>query len=368
METSDNDLVLILKCAGTACNIGCKYCAEARKKQVSLTNANTVTLDDIEKLMDLTASVDNITVLFHGGEPLLLPIGYYDDIIKKWRQQRNDVYFGFQTNATLIDDKWIDFFDSYREIVGISISLDGSASANSNRVRKNGKSTFHNVIHALEELERRNLTVGMISTLTQAAMGQEHELFKLISQFNNIRFLKLNPCYDMWTDGSVPEWGIFPNEYVEYVINFFDIMFKNQYLRRLDVEPILSIIKSLEGIENSFCNFCDKKCNHFLSVYPGGKVIACDNFDLDDGLYPYLYSQNNINELLGKQPQPLFDQLDALLEKCKNCGYQSICHGGCLAVRRRYILYGKNGEEELYCAEMRRMVEYIKNRIESVRM
>ena len=57
METSDNDLVLILKCAGTACNIGCKYCAEARKKQVSLTNANTVTLDDIEKLMDLTLNI-----------------------------------------------------------------------------------------------------------------------------------------------------------------------------------------------------------------------------------------------------------------------------------------------------------------------
>ena len=84
----------------------------------------------------------------------------HNDIIKKWRQQRNDVYFGFQTNATLIDDKWIDFFDSYREIVGISISLDGSASANSNRVRKDGKSTFHNVIHALEELERRNLTAS----------------------------------------------------------------------------------------------------------------------------------------------------------------------------------------------------------------
>lgn len=367
MEISNHDLVLILKNAGTACNIGCKYCAEARKKQVNLTNANTVTLDDIEQLINLTASVNNVTVLFHGGEPLLLPISYYEEIIKKWRQKRDDVYFGFQTNATLINDKWLDFFEEHRDIVGISISLDGDKEANSNRVGKDGRPTFSNVIDALDQLQSRSLTTGMISTLTKVALGREQELFELVSQYSNIRFLKLNPCYDMWSDGSVPEWGILPNEYAQYVLNFFDIMFKNQYLKKLDVEPILSIIKSLEGIDNSFCNFCNKKCNHFLSIYPGGRAIACDNFTLEDGLYPDLYTQNNISELLEKQPQPLFDQLDSLLEDCRKCGYQAICHGGCLAVRRRYSLYGKNGEAELYCGEMRRTIEYIKSRIESVR-
>lgn len=367
MEISNHDLVLILKNAGTACNIGCKYCAEARKKQAKLTNTNTVTLEDIDQLIKQTASVENVTVLFHGGEPLLLPISYYDDIMKKWRQQREDVYFGFQTNATLIDDNWLDFFEAHRDTTGISISLDGDEIANSNRVGKDGKPTYHNVIHALEQLQSRNLTTGMISTLTQAALGREQELFNLVAQFTNIRFLKLNPCYDMWSDGCVPEWGILPNEYAQYVVNFFDIMFKNQYLRKLNVEPILSIIKSLEGIENSFCNFCDKKCNHFLSIYPGGRVIACDNFSLEDGLYPDLYAQDSIDKLLEKKPQPLFDQLDDLLEQCKKCKYQKICHGGCLAVRRRYSLYGRHEEVALYCAEMCRMIEYIKVRIESVR-
>ena len=172
MEISDHDLVLILKNAGTACNIGCKYCAEARKKLVKLSEDNIVTFDDVDMLMKQTASVENVTVLFHGGEPLLLSIEYYDKIIKKWRQQRDDVYFGFQTNATLIDDEWLDFFETNRDIVGISISLDGDESANSNRKGKDGKPTYPDVIRALEKLQSRNLTTGMIATLTQEVLGR----------------------------------------------------------------------------------------------------------------------------------------------------------------------------------------------------
>lgn len=367
MEISSHDLVLILKNAGTACNIGCKYCAEARKRYVEPSRSGIVTMNDIDQLMKLTSTVENVTVLFHGGEPLLLPISYYDELISKWRKQRSDIYFGFQTNATLINDEWLNFFEKHRDVCGISISLDGDEIANSNRVSKEGKSTFQDVTRALEQLERRQLTTGMISTLTKNALGREHELFSIVSHFSNIRFLKLNPCYDMWPDGSIPEWSILPNEYAQFVITFFDIMYKNQYLIKIDVEPILSIIKSIEGIENSFCNFCDKKCNHFLSVYPGGKIIGCDNFSLEDGLYPDLYSKEAISDFLIEQPQPLFSQLDALLEKCSSCGYQLICHGGCLAVRRRYTLYGLNNEAEQYCREMQRTIKYIKNRIESVR-
>ena len=368
MEISNNDLVLILKNAGTSCNIGCKYCAEARKKYVRHSCSSIVTMEDVDKLIDLTRDVDNVTVLFHGGEPLLLPIAYYDEIISKWREQRSDVYFGFQTNATLINDEWLSFFDQYRDVCGISISLDGDEISNSNRVTKEGHSTFQDVINSLIKLNDKHLNTGMISTLTKSSLERERELFSVIKQFPNIRFLKLNPCYDMWSDGSIPEWSILPSEYAKFVINFFEILYRNRYLGKINVEPILSIVKSIEGLNNSFCNFCDNKCNHFLSVYPEGKIIGCDNFSLEDGLYPNLYSVDSITGLLNNKPQPLFSQLDELQERCSYCNYQQVCHGGCLAVRRRYFSYGQNNEYENYCLEMKRMINYLKERIESVRL
>lgn len=367
MEISNHNLVLILKNAGTACNIGCKYCAEERKKYVEPLDSGTITMNDIERLMELTSTVDNITVIFHGGEPLLLPVTYYEEIITKWRKERNDIFFGFQTNATLIDDDWLDFFERHRHIVGISISFDGDEIGNSNRVTKEGESTFHSVTRALSQLARKHLSTGMITTLTKSSLRRELELYSLVSQYTNIRFLKLNPCYDMCSDGSIPEWSILPNDYARFIRTFFDILFENQSLSKIDVEPILSIIKSIEGIENSFCNFSDKKCNHFLSVYPGGKVIGCDSFSQEDGMYPNIYECDTIDPFLKMKPQPLFSQLDTLLEKCSSCSYRVICCGGCLAVRRRYTIYGNNNEVDHYCKEMQETIEYIRQIIESVR-
>lgn len=367
MEISCNDLVLILKNAGNACNIGCVYCAEARKKSLNLSKLRKVTLEDVNKLIYLTRDVENLTVLFHGGEPLLLGIDYYEKIITLWRTARKDVYFGFQTNGTLINSAWLDFFDRHRDVVGISISLDGDPIANSYRQNKDGSESYPDVIKALNLLEKNNLSTGLISTLTQASIGREQELFDIITAFSNIRFVKLNPCFDLFKDSSVPRWAILPENYSTFVLNFFDIMYREKYFSTLNVEPILSIIKGLEGIENSFCNYCNKKCTHFLSVYPNGKLIPCDNFDLTDGMYPDFRDKDRIEDVLSNQPQPLCSELDDLMLSCKGCLYNSICYGGCLAVRRRYKKYGRNNEYASYCKEMKRMIDYIRKKIESVR-
>lgn len=367
MEINNNELVLILKNAGTSCNIGCEYCAEHRKKMIDKSKLEMVTLADIKKLIEITRSIKNLTVLFHGGEPLLLSPSYYEEIISMWRANRTDVYFGIQTNATLINEDWLNFIEKYHDVLGLSISLDGDAIANSYRRDKNGIETFSRVKHALDLLRERNIEVGVISTITQAALGRERELFDLVALYPNIRFVKLNPCYDMWSDGVVPSWGILPDEYATFVIHFFDIMFNEKYFRKLNVEPSLSIMKGILGIENSFCNFCNRKCNHFMSIYPNGKTIACDNFDLADGMYKNWHDVNDIHELMNNPPQPLFSQLDSLLEQCEKCSWHSICHGGCLAVRRRYHMYGKKDEQLLYCHEMQRMIQHIMDRIESVK-
>lgn len=359
MEHSRDELVLILKMPGTACNISCRYCAEARKTQTYLRNIKTITLDDIDRLIYLTKDIEYITVLFHGGEPLTQPVSYYEEIISRWRAKRDDVYFGIQTNATLINEEWLDFLDRNRDICGISISLDGDAVANNNRIDFNGNPVFDKVVNALKMLESRQLQTGMISTLTQSATGREQQLFDLISGFDIIRFLKLNPCFDMWKDGSIPDWSILPNEYVKFVITFFNILYTNKWFDKLDVEPIISIIKGLEGVNNSFCNFCDRKCSYFTSVYPGGTLIACDNFDLTDGNYPNIYELKTLKHLETIQPQPLFGQLDKLQNQCQNCDIRKVCTGGCLAARRRYELYGKKHEAEMYCREMHKLVNYI---------
>jgi uncharacterized protein len=371
MENDNSTLVLILKNAGNSCNIACEYCAETRKRTSAFDKNNTIAISDVKKLIKTTMNIKHLIVLFHGGEPLLLNREYYAEIMDMWLQSRQNISFGIQTNATLIDDKWIELFSNYRDILGLSVSIDGDAIANSYRRNKRGEPVYQLIINGIRLLEKNNLKTGVISTITKAAIGREQDLFNMLSNFQNLRFIKLNFCYDMWPTGSMPNWAITTTEYSCYVKNFFDILLREGAFQRLNVEPIISIIKKLMHLPSDYCNFNKLKCHYFLSVYPGGRMISCDNFDFNDGEYDYKYFCDLVVDprtKKSKEMAELFQDFDMMLEKCQKCVYYAVCTGGCMAVRRRFKKYGKHGEYEQYCKDTQMIIDHIKMFIEKVNL
>lgn len=367
METN-KDTVIILKNAGTTCNIGCIYCAEARK---SKTVSKSISIEDIKQLIEVCKKEEHLTILFHGGEPTLLPISYYEEIMSYCKAMIPDIEFGFQTNATLLNDEWIEFFKRNKEHVGISVSLDGSPKMNSYRRTKNGEFVFDQIYDGIRLLESNGILTGMISTITQAALGHENELMDLIKSFTNIRFLKINPCFDLWEDGSIPEWGIKPDEYSEFVCNFFDLMISNKIFSKVDVEPMLSIIKNIEGLSNSYCNYTWNKCNNFISLYPDGIITSCDNFGITEGTLGNIYKLNKgdcIKNIINfKYNNELCNKLDSLLESCDGCEAKTICSGGCLAARKRYESYFQ-GDRDIYCKSMKKTINHINGVLKRIKM
>lgn len=362
----NKDIVIILKNAGTSCNIGCTYCAEERKKFISV--EKFVTLEDIKKLLACCDNKMPMTMLFHGGEPTLLPIDYYESIIEYCMSVRDDILFGLQTNATLLNTKWIEFILKHRDHMGVSISLDGTSAMNAYRKDKKGNETFDIVKSNLKVLENNNIETGIISTLTNIALGHEEDLIDLIREFSNIRFVKLNPCFDLWDTGEIPRWGITPLEYSQFVTNFFDLMISKKLFGRVDVEPILSIMKNIENLGSSFCNYSNKKCNHFISLYPDGVLTSCDNYDTKEGYLGSLYEIKKISDVSNfQQNLDLNNDIDSLIKECDKCPYKKICKGGCLAVRRRYKKYYKGEEQNMYCIAMANTIDHIKNCIKILR-
>lgn len=360
------DLVVILKNPGTSCNIGCTYCAEERKKVVCVDKA--VSLENIKQLLKCCPEDMQLTILFHGGEPTILPIAYYEEIITYCRMQREDIVFGLQSNAVRLDDEWIEFILRHREYMGVSISLDGTEEMNAYRKDKQGQPTFHRVKESLRKLERNNIKTGMISTLTNISLGHEEDLIELIQEFSNIRFLKLNPCYDLWSNGEIPQWGITPIQYNQFVIKFFDLMVEKNLFGKIDVEPMLSVIKNIEGVGSSFCNYSSNKCNHFVSLYPSGILTSCDNYNTEEGYIGSLYEIENIFEVSEFQNNvSLKEDIMELLAECKQCSNQVICTGGCLAARRRYKKYYQGEDKNIYCEAISNMIEHINKCISKFR-
>src|SRR5438477_758096 len=117
--------LLVLQSTGF-CNIDCVYCYlpdrnNSRQTMPLATVAQVARLIGDGSLLD-----DHLDIVWHAGEPLVLPPSYYAeaiDILEKARPPRTTFHYGVQTNATLINNAWIDFFAEHDVKVGIS--LDG---------------------------------------------------------------------------------------------------------------------------------------------------------------------------------------------------------------------------------------------------
>ena len=341
-----------MKNPGTACNIGCIYCAEARKDYTSV--KEKIEYNQVEKIAQHTKEY-SLNILFHGGEPTLLSIDYYEKVMEIFEKYNSDIYFGIQTNATLINKEWIEFFIKNKKKLGVSVSLDGPQPVNSYRVFKNGNETFDTVYNNLKLMEDNGIKTGMICTIVKKSLGNEKKILDMLLEFSNILFVKLNPCFDIDDFAKVPEWGITPKEYTTFVKNFFLEMFKKGIWDNFLVEPIISILKNIQGCSSSFCNYSFNKCSNFISVYPDGSITSCDNYNFEEGyLGTILDLSNTSSQIILKKNKSLFSIYKNLMEECRDCNYLNICKGGCIAVRIRYK------ESDEYCLAMKDLIDYIR--------
>jgi uncharacterized protein len=122
---------LIIKIA-ERCNLNCSYCymytagdQSWRERPAFLSSALRVKL--IERCAEYLAADPhrNLTLEFHGGEPLLLGKRAFRELLARIRGELdcNRVFLCVQTNGVLLDDEWCDMFEEYE--MSWSISCDG---------------------------------------------------------------------------------------------------------------------------------------------------------------------------------------------------------------------------------------------------
>jgi uncharacterized protein len=90
----------------------------------------------------------SISLVFHGGEPLLVGKDYFRKIIEIFNFSLEEIIVNYavQTNGTLIDDEWCQLFKEFN--IHIGVSLDGPEKLqNKYRVYHNNKGSFSEVFH-----------------------------------------------------------------------------------------------------------------------------------------------------------------------------------------------------------------------------
>jgi uncharacterized protein len=174
------------------CNLDCSYCylpdRSSKTRMSEATLART-----FECVFSSSFLCDQLTILWHAGEPLVPGVSYYErafDILAKAKPARLTISHSFQTNGTLLDQAWIDFFRAQNVKVGLSI--DGPAHLNDlyRKTRRQG-GTFEQIMRGIRVLQANDFSFHVITVLTRESLRCARELFDFYVD-NGIRRVAFN--------------------------------------------------------------------------------------------------------------------------------------------------------------------------------
>jgi uncharacterized protein len=123
---------------------------------------------------------DRLTVVWHAGEPLVPGIDFYEQAfatINFLNSERVAITQSFQTNGTLINNAWVDFF--FRHNVSLGVSIDGPKWLHdTNRRDRRGAGTFERTMAAIRLLQQNRFPFHAIAVLTNASLGAADEILE----------------------------------------------------------------------------------------------------------------------------------------------------------------------------------------------
>lgn len=160
------------------CNLDCDYCYLPNRDDTQRMSIETVRLA-AQRLVDDGLAGPELTVVWHAGEPLAMPIAFYRqafDVVAKVLGSATRVTHAMQTNATLIDAAWCALFAQHGVRVGVSI--DGPAELHDRHRRtRHGKGTHAKVLQGLQQLRTHGIAFHAIAVVTRDTLSQADAFF-----------------------------------------------------------------------------------------------------------------------------------------------------------------------------------------------
>jgi uncharacterized protein len=339
---------LMAKPIGPVCNLNCSYCYYLEKKEYYKDSSNFRMSDEIlEKyIKEYIAAVQAPVVTFswQGGEPLLTGIDFFKKVIglqQKYARGKK-IENAIQTNGTLLDDEWCQFFKDHGFLIGISV--DGTENMHdAYRKFQTDRPSFSIVMNGLNLLVKYNIpfnTLTVVHALNSEYPVQIYEFLKSIGS-NYIQFIPvverisenfqndiqlLSPAYK--GNYKLADWSVEPMQYGNFLISVFD-----QWVRRdigkVFIQQFDAALANWAGVYPGVCVFNDR-CGDALIIEHNGDVYSCDHFVFPEYLLGNLLKKPLMG-LVNNDQQNKFGlkKTHSLPKFCMDCEYRFACHGEC---------------------------------------
>ncbi len=320
------------------CNLDCDYCYLPNRDDRSRLSLEILEAA-LERVLESPYVEGGFTLLWHAGEPLTVPMAFYDaatDCIRQVLARRGlppeTIVQSLQTNATVIDAAWCDCL--IRNGIHVGVSMDGPAFLHdAHRRTRTGLGSHAATLRGIGWLQRRGIPFQVICVLTADALDQADALFDFFSGhgINNVGFNMEE------TEGenaqSTLERPDGERRYRAFLERLWQRMSERPGVMRLrEFDGIASLACSDERLQNTDMNApfaivnVDARGN--VSTFDP-ELLSVQTPEYGDFSFGNVL-QHSLAELADTPKfQRVLAEISSGVERCRqSCGYFGLCGGG----------------------------------------
>ena len=353
-------MYVMLKPAGSICNLRCKYCYYLEKSNLYRDDRNHVMSDEmLEKFTKEyieAQTTPEILFTWHGGETLMRPISFYKRALQLQRTYGRGRHIDncIQTNGTMLTDEWCEFFRENNFLVGVSI--DGPQEYHDEYRRTGtGRPTFRQVMKGINLLNKHGVEWNAMAVVNdynaEDPLGFYH-FFKDI----NCKYIQFAPIVERLTSredglklapgmqesGELADFSITAEQWGDFLCSIFDEWVKND-VGEYFVQLFDATLANWVGVTPGICSMA-KECGHAGVMEYNGDVYSCDHFVYPEYRLGNLH-EKTITEMMYSKAQNDFAKMKSTMlpQQCKECKFLFACHGECPKNRFVHDKYGNSG-------------------------
>jgi serine-type anaerobic sulfatase-maturating enzyme len=334
---------VLAKPTGAVCNLHCSYCFFLNKERLypgsRFRMSDEVLEAYIRQLIESHQS-QRVTVSWQGGEPTLMGIDFFKKAIAfQEKYQKPGMIFEntLQTNGTLLNDEWCEFFRKHDFLVGISI--DGPQHLHDlHRLDKQGRPTFDRVMRGLRLLQKHKVEYNILTTVNRVNADHPLEVYEFLRDEAKTSWMQFIPAIERLKDGvvtmyqegtSVSERSVQPRQFGDFLMATFDEWVCHD-VGTVFVQTFEAAVRNWLGLPSSGMCIFDATCGHGLALEHNGDLYACDHF-VEPKYFLGNIQENHMLELVAGEKQRTFgrNKLDLLPHSCRECDVWFACKGEC---------------------------------------
>ena len=322
---------VMVKPIGPVCNLNCDYCFYLAKTELFSESRDFRLTDEILELFiqEYIQSQPGPEVAFvwQGGEPTLMGVDFFRRAIELqnrylppgWKATN-----ALQTNGTLIDQQWAQFFQDAGFLIGLS--LDGLQKFHDlYRRDRQGDPTWEQVVRGLRLLQEYQVQTNILCVVNRENASEPLATYQALRELG-ADYIQFIPLVEL-TTGELSAKSVSGPAYGRFLTHVFNYWLEHD-LGSVFVQIFEEALSRLAGFPPSMCVFVPH-CGRQLIMEHNGDFYSCDHY-VEPKFRLGNIMENSLTDMVESEAQRAFGLAKGdLADECRICPVLNLCQGEC---------------------------------------